>query len=469
MGNDYKFYFLIPAILLTFIMGCTVVMAQFTVPGGDMGQGNNTNVVTNGAYVVDGTNITTNSTNENPLDNFINALMSLFGISEEKYNITESGKTYSSTEADQCAIVVNGSGSLSIDQATVNKLGGAVSNDEESNFYGLNAAILVKNSSQIKVTNSKIKTSVNGANAIFATGNNSSAKIENVEIITTADSSRGLDATYGGTIFAKNIKINTSGAHCAALATDRGGGYVTVINGLLVTGGEGSPGIYSTGNITANDTTSTANGSEAAAIEGKNSINLTNCNITGSKKYGVFIYQSTSGDAAEGTGTFTMTGGSITAKTGPLFYSTNTLAVINLENVKLTGTGTLLKASTDNWGNSGSNGANVTLNTKNQELNGNIEIDSISSLLLNLMAKSKLIATINTNNSAKSVTLKLSADSTWNVTGNSYITVISDEDTTLANIIDNGFTIYYDKSNSANDWLGGKTINLKGGGKLTPA
>ncbi len=285
---------------------------------------------------------------------------------------------------------------------------------------------------------------------------------------TSANSSRGLDATYDGTIIANNVKINTSGVHCAAIATDRGEGVVTVTNGVFQTAGEGSPGIYSTGTITANDTTSTATGSEAAVIEGKNSISLSNSDITGYTKYGVMIYQSTSGDAAEGKGTFNMTGGSITAKTGPIFYSTNTIAVINLDNVKLTGTGTLLKASTDNWGNSGSNGANVTLNTKNQILDGTIEADNISSLLLNLTSKSKLNSTINSNNTAQSVILKLSADSTWIVSGNSYLTVLTDEDTSLANIDDNGYTIYYSSTNSENSWLNGTTITLKDGGKLTP-
>jgi hypothetical protein len=88
--------------------------------------------------------------------------------------------------------------------------------------------------------------------------------------------------------------------------------------------------------------------------------------------------------------------------------------------------------------------------------------------MLNLEQNSKLISTINSNKSAQSVTLKLSKDSSWNVTGNSYLTALTDEDSSLANINSNGFTIYYDKSNSANSWLDGKTINLNGGGKLTP-
>lgn len=430
-------------------------------PGNGQSQDNSANVVTPGAYVIDGTTISSNSFND-----ILKGFLGIFGM--EWYSISETGKTYTSTESNQSAVVVNGSGSLSIDSATVNKNKGASSSEDDSNFYGLNAALLTKADSKLKVTNTNITTGVEGANAIFSTGNNSKVTVENVNIVTTSSSSRGLDATYNGTIIANNVKITTNGAHCAALATDRGEGIVTVTKGILQTAGEGSPGIYSTGTITATDITSTATGSEAAVIEGKNSITLTNSNITGSKKYGVMIYQSTSGDAAEGEGIFNMTGGSITAKTGPLFYSTNTVAIINLENVGLTGNGTLLKASTDNWGNNGSNGANVTLNTKNQVLNGAIEADSISSLTLNILQNSKLTAAINSNNTAQSVILKLSSDSTWTVNGNSYITGLTDEDSSLSNIDDNGYTIYYSKTNSQNSWLNGTTVTLKDGGKLTP-
>lgn len=428
-------------------------------PGG-ASQDSSANVVTAGAYVVDGTK-TADSFNH-----AVGEFLAMFGMGW--YDISETGKTYTSTVSDQSAIVVNGSGSLSIDGATVTKNAGTASSEENSNFYGVNAALLAKNGSKLKVTNTKITTGVDGANAIFATGNNSKITAENVEIVTTANSSRGLDATYGGTIIANNIKITTSGAHCAALATDRGEGTVTVTDGVLKTRGEGSPGIYSTGTITGTDLTSTATGSEAAVIEGKNSVTLTNSDITGYKKYGVMIYQSTSGDAAEGEGTFNMTGGSITAKTGPLFYSTNTIATINLENVKLTGNSTLLKAGADSWGTSGSNGANVTLNAKKQVLSGSVEADSISSLTLNILDGSKLTATINANNTAQSVVLNLSSDSTWTVTGNSYLTGLTDADSSLSNIDDNGYTVYYDKSNSKNSWLNGKTVTLKDGGKLTP-
>ena len=107
-----------------------------------------------------------------------------------------------------------------------------------------------------------------------------------MKIYTTAGSSRGLDATYGGTITASDVDIVTEGAHCAALATDRGEGTVTVTRGTLMTSGEGSPCVYSTGAIRAVDSRGAASNSEIAVVEGKNSIELQNAELTGSVKHG---------------------------------------------------------------------------------------------------------------------------------------------------------------------------------------
>jgi hypothetical protein len=232
------------------------------IPGGAGPSGDDSaNIVTNGAYVFN------NTANISSFNHALGEFLKIFGM--EWYDISETGKTYISTQNDQSVIVVTGNGSISIDKAMIIKNEGNTSNTDNSNFYGLNAAILTKTNSTLKLTNSNITTGVEGANGVFATGNNSKVILDNVGIITSANSSRGLDVTYGGTIIANNIKITTNGAHCAALATDRGGGIVNVTNGVLNTAGDGSPGIYSTGVISATNTISTATGSEAATIEGK--------------------------------------------------------------------------------------------------------------------------------------------------------------------------------------------------------
>jgi len=298
---------------------------------------------------------------------------------------TIDGKTLTAAAADTSVIYAADGASLTLKNVTLKKTGGDTSSDDASNFYGQNAGLVAAGSSAVTATNLTVETSAEGANAVFSTGADSKIVIDGVTVKTTNNSSRGLDATWGGTIVARNVKIETLGAHCAALATDRGEGTVTVSAATGTTAGEGSPGIYSTGAISASNSTFSATGSEAAVIEGKNSIVLTDTDISGAVRAGVMIYQSFSGDAGIGTGTFTMTRGTLTAKAGPLFYSTNTDAVINLSAVTLKGTsGALFAAAADQWGTTGSNGGRVTLNAKKQALDGTVAVDSVSSLTLNL-------------------------------------------------------------------------------------
>ena len=394
-----------------------------------------------------------------------------------------SNKTLSTTSSDESAIVVNDGGSLNATGLTISKSGDS-SNTGNSEFYGLNAAVLVQKGSEATIKDTTIETNATGANAIFSTGENAIINVSNTKITTTGDSSRGLDATYGGTINANIVTITTSGQHCAAVATDRGEGTVTVKNSTLNTNGKGSPCVYSTGTISVSDSKGTATDSSCAVIEGKNSITLNNTKLTsygvgrvddGIDNCGVMIYQSMSGDASEGTGTFSATDSTLTIskkskvyETSPMFFITNTDAVINLENTKLNyGSNQLVTVSGNDgeWGSQGSNGGNLTFNATNQILNGNISVDNISTASF-ILKSSTLTSTINSENNAKEVNLSLDSSSKWVVTGDSYVTTLTLENNDLSLIEDNGYTIYYDAS--ANSWLNGQTITLSNGGTLTP-
>ena len=135
-----------------------------------------------------------------------------------------------------------------------------------------------------------------------------------------------------------------SGRSSAAIRTDRGGGTVVVDGGTYTSNGLGSPAIYSTADITVSNATLASNLSEGVCIEGLNSITLNNCDLTANNTRcngtatfhdTIMIYQSMSGDADSGTSAFTMTGGSLTSKSGHVFHVTNTNAVITLENVTI--------------------------------------------------------------------------------------------------------------------------------------
>ena len=367
---------------------------------------------------------------------------------------------YETSDADTAVIRVTDGGNATITGANVNKAGGDSSNTESADFYGGNAGILVDTDGTATIKNTTITTNAKGGNAVFAYGENAKVYISDSNITTTGQSSsRGLDATYGGYIEADNVTITTNGGSCATLATDRGEGTVKVKNSNLTTNGRGSPVIYSTGNISIENTKGTATGAQMVVVEGKNTATVTNSTLKASGKgnrndvdnCGIMIYQSMSGDAGEGTGTFTATDSTLEIdenssyyKTAPLFFLTNTTGIINLTNNEIKyGSNILISAKgTSEWGKSGSNGADITLNATNQELSGNIEADNISTVVINLKENSKLSSTINSANTAKSVILKLDSSSKLTLTGDCYVTSFDDEDSSYSNIDFNGYKLY---------------------------
>lgn len=348
------------------------------------------------------------------------------------------------TTADQNAFIGKNKAVVNIENSVFDKTGNTTS-DDNSNFHGQNAVVLGTDDSQINIKGSNITSNANGSNAIFATGEGSVINVENTNIHTKNDSSRGLDATYKGTVNGKNLTITTEGAHSATLATDRGEGTITVEAAKLTTSGAGSPIIYSTGNITANNINGVANNSEIGVVEGKNSITLTNSNVTGYKDNGFMLYQSFSGDAESGIARLKAENNTLTTHgTGAFIYVNNTTAEVDLSNnaISMPNTTTLVKAATDSrWGKDGENGGHLTLRASNQELSGNIVADSISTIAIDMANGSSLVGAINTDNTAKEITVKLSKDSSWTLTGDSYVKTLTNEDTTGENIHLNGYKL----------------------------
>ena len=368
---------------------------------------------------------------------------------------------YTSSNADENAISVSGNIDVNLSNINVSKTGDSAGGDNTS-FYGTNSAILAKDGANLTIKNANITTNATGANGVFsyggsATTNNSSSdnttiNISDSTITTTKDNSGGIMTTGGGIMNATNLTINTAGTSSAAIRSDRGGGTVTVNKGTYKTTGKGSPAIYSTADITVKNATLEATASEGIVIEGKNSVTLENVELTDTNNTlngqsttykNIFLYQSMSGDAASGEATFTSKNSTITTNQGDSFYVTNTTASIILENNKITNNdskGNFLRIQKDSWGKSGSNGGVVTLKLINQEVNGDIVVDSISKLDMTL-SSSNYKGTINNSNEGE-VSITLDKNSTITLTGDTYIKSLSNEDTTNSNINLNGYKLY---------------------------
>ena len=373
----------------------------------------------------------------------------------------ESGD-FSSTNADENAISVSGDIKSTLSDIIVTKTGDSDGGDNTS-FYGTNSAIIAKGGANLTIENAEITTDATGANGVFsyggsATTNNSSSdgttiNISNSTITTKKDNSGGIMTTGGGVMNAENLTITTAGTSSAAIRSDRGGGTVTVNKGTYKTTGKGSPAIYSTADITVKNATLIATASEGAIIEGKNSITLENVTLTDTNSSlngqsttykNIFLYQSMSGDAATGKAVFSAKDSTITTNKGDSFYVTNTTAEINLENNKIVNndsTGNFLRIQKDSWGNSGSNGGTVTLNMTNQTATGNIVVDSISKLTMNLNDSSSFKGAINSENAGE-VELTLDKTSSITLTGDTYVKSLTNADSTNSNINTNGYKLY---------------------------
>lgn len=370
------------------------------------------------------------------------------------------GGTYTSTGDDENALRIDGA-TVRLDGVIIDKSGGASSSTEGGDFYGANAGLLALNGAQATLENTTVFTSAQNGNGVFSYGQGTQVTIRNSAITTLNDNSGGLQTTGGGATLAEDCTVETSGNSSAAIRSDRGGGTVDVDGGTYTTNGAGSPAVYSTAEISVANATLTANNSEAIVVEGRNSVELTDCAVSGNMTgaymgdgseniHNVMLYQSTSGDAAVGLSSFTMTGGSLTANAGDMFYITNTEAEITLTGVSLTNAadGALLRvegnSASRGWGAAGQNGAQAVFNANSQLLAGDVIVDSISTLDFNLSGGSTFNGTIKIVENAQGGTavdgnanVVIGEGCTWSLTGDCTVSTLENN----GEIIFNGFTI----------------------------
>ena len=390
---------------------------------------------------------------------------------EQKY-LTESdiavNETLNNSEDGGHAITAD-SGSASYSNVLVTKTGD--SDGDEADFYGENAAVFATDGSTLDLNSIVVKTDGKHANGVFSYGEGTTVNISDSYIKTTGNCSGGLMTTGGGTMNASNLTIETSGNSSAAIRSDRGGGTVNVSGGYYTTSGKGSPVIYSTADITVSDATLASTTSEGVVIEGKNSVTLNNVSLTADNNAhnsdksdvykAVMIYQSMSGDAAQGKSSFAMNGGSLVNKNGDVFFVNNTATDITLKGATITneGDGLFLRAQAAGWGSEGSNGGLVNLTATSQKINGDMLVDSVSVLNLYLKSNSVFTGAINSDGAQGDVYVEIESGSTWTLTADSYISSLTCE---AGSINLNGHKLYVDgKEYTEGSASSGTAIEIK--------
>nr|WP_296158197.1 hypothetical protein [uncultured Blautia sp.] len=394
-------------------------------------------------------------------------------VNDYTEDATVDGETISSTGTDENAAHVSEGAKVTIDNSTITRESSDSQGGDSSSFYGIGAAVLATDGTAY-VNNSTVDTDAKGAAGLFAYGAGT-VYAANTKITTKEDTSGGIHAAGGGTLYAWDMDVETNGESSAAIRSDRGGGKMVVDGGTYTSNGVGSPAIYSTADIAVNNAQLTANGSEAICIEGLNSIHLFDSDLTGNMSdldqndctWNVILYQSMSGDSEVGNSTFEMAGGSLTAKNGGQFYTTNTESTITLSDVDITNADDsefFLKcignSNERGWGTSGANGADCLFTADNQKMSGDVIWDSISQLDFYMTNGSTLEGAVTDDESNAGeggdgyCNLYIGDDCTWTVTGDSTLTSLSnsgsivDEDGNTVTVKGTDGTVYVEGESS---------------------
>ena len=357
---------------------------------------------------------------------------------------TVSNETITSTGTDENAVLVATEDiTVLLDTVTIIRESDDSTGGDNASFYGVGASSLVTDGT-LKIINSTITSNAAGGAGVFAYGDGV-AYVKDTTITTKQDTSGGIHVAGGGTLYAWNLNVTTAGGSSAAIRSDRGSGTMVVDGGTYTSNGSGSPAIYCAADITVHDAVLEATASEAICIEGLNTIRLFDCDLTGNMAddsqndctWNVILYQSQSGDSEEGNSTFEMVGGTLTAKNGGMFYTTNTESTFILSGVTINNAedAEFLFKCTGNsnergWGSTGSNGADSVFTAIDQTLEGDVLWDTISQMDFYLTEGSTLTgAVLNDESQAGSggsgyANVYIDESSTWIVTEDSMLTAL---------------------------------------------
>ena len=339
------------------------------------------------------------------------------------------GGAYTATGTDESAIEASGNVKASVTGAIIKKSSGKASSVDDSNFKGVNSGVRVYGNAEVTLKDCVIEANAENATGVFAY-QNGVIHISDCTVTVTGSGAGGVQVAGGGTLYGNNLTVTTESK--AAIRSDRGGGIMVIDGGSYTSNGkDGCPVIYSTAEITVRNAEGISTKSRAIIIEGKNSVTIENCTLsgndqstkTGSVRSNIMLYQSTSGDAKEGTSVLTATKCKLISQSGAMFYCTNTSSVINLTDTELvlSSDGGLLIVSEGRWGKDGKNGGKCTFNAKDQALEGDITVDKISTLDLNMTASTLSGAILNEGK----VNLVMDAGSKWTLTANSSVSSLS--------------------------------------------
>jgi hypothetical protein len=378
---------------------------------------------------------------------------------------------------DTDVILVSDGAQLNLSFVEVLKVGYS-SNLLQSSFFGVNAAINVQNASTAYFDHVNI-TVHNGAANIYSYGNDTVVHVDNAYLYSSGPVSHGLYSSGYGAIVANNIEHYSGGYRSSSFSGDSPAGYINITNAVAHTAGIGSAIFYALGKIVARNVVGLAEKAPSIFMDGIQSIDLYNADITGSLLGGIVIFCS---QVRQTGGRVNFTDSKLTAKgksvSGTWFG--NTIASVNIYNTEIvTESGILVVANysqvtqdfdyyADYNDNNNLLPAIVTFNIEESQLSGDLVAYNGSSINWSLKSHSSWTGAGYVGFGEGFFNVDLDSTSTWTLTADTILQNFTSEDVSLSNIMSGGHNIYYNSTAHGSIWLNGSTIALRGGGSALP-
>lgn len=334
--------------------------------------------------------------------------------------VTKSGETLTTSTSDYNVVQVT-KGTLSLTDCTITKTGDYSSSysGDDTSFYGTNSAVYASGSgATVNMTGGTVTTDAKGANAVFAT-NGATINVSGITIDNTKSVSRGLHCTGGGIINATNVNITTRSETSSTVATDRGGGTVTVRGGTITAKGNKSAVLYSTGTISVDGITGLSEKGPMATVEGANTVIIENSTMqSDAEARGILLHQSNSGDAEGTKPVCNITNSTLTTSNSsvPLAFVTNVTGTLTLTDVTLSVASNKLMTVEYYKRGENSTGHLVLKTTKNSwAYTGDVDADTKNSLAVTVGANVTWNGAADADNNAKSAIVTIESGAVWNL------------------------------------------------------
>ena len=385
----------------------------------------------------------------------------LFTINVKAETITVTSNTDLSDKKiednrEQSNVIIVNNGNLNIKNSTVNKEGNGTDNVIDS--YK-NSAIVVYDNSKLKSDKLEVNTSGDFAHGIYF-NSKTNGIIKNSIIKTNNKFSVGI-INDGADLVIENTNIETYEHDSACIYAING--KIEISKSNIISDGVDSPLIKAASKIVIND--SNLNGKHSEGIIGIPGADITiikstleNNNITAEESnYKNILLYNPNYSMFEGSISFTAKDSKINTIMGNTFDIVNADVTINLENNEISNTnGVFLKTYANILDEETNN--NVKLNMKKQLVKGNMVLDNNTKIDVKL-DESEYIGTININASSQEVNLTLTKDSKITLTGNSYVSSVTNGDFDNSNINLNGYKLYINGEELSKDNI--KHLNEK--------